>query len=189
MKNILCILLYSCGILGHILLGETAEALERMPVERLDLQAKLLRVVIKFSTRRLNRMVVGIVYVPETKQIAQKFATEIEKLTYNEQPVKTVFIKAEELQSIDDSVNVLYVTPGNKAFLDSIFEITVKKKLFSCTGVPEYVRDNKIALGFDEYRGKSQILLNLAVVKSTDHDFKNPKFLNLQATRKLILIK
>ena len=49
----------------------TAAALERMPVERLDLQAKLLRTVIKFSTHAPDRLVVSILYADEAEEIAQ----------------------------------------------------------------------------------------------------------------------
>lgn len=189
-KKIVYVLLCSYGILLHTLTAAAPpEVFEKMPVERPDLQAKLLRAVIKFSTRQLDQITVGIVYVHEAEKIAQKFADEFEKLTYNKQPIKVVFIQSEQLDSFDELVNILYVTPGNAAFLDTIFDIAAQKKIFSCSGIPEYVRNEKIALGFDEYKGKPQIVLNLIVAKTTDHDFKNPKFLNLQMTHKLVLIK
>jgi hypothetical protein len=133
--------------------------------------------------------VVGVIYVEDAKEIAQKFAAEVEKLTYNDQPIQVVFIAIGTLDSVAESVNVVYVTPGNEAFLDTIARLTAEKNIFSCSGIPEYVMQNKIALGFGEYQGKPQIILNLPVAKSVEHKFKNPKFLNLQITRKLILIK
>lgn len=189
-KYIVYLLLWLSGILFYILSeAATIEAFEKMPVERTDLQAKLLKAVINFSTRELDHITAGIVYVPEAKKIAEKFAEELQKLTYNQQPVEVIFIKSEQLGSFDKPVNILYVTPGNAEFLDTIFTIAAERKIFSCSGIPGYVRDKKIALGFDEYKGKPQIILNLTVARSTDHDFKNPKFLNLQTTHKLVLIK
>jgi hypothetical protein len=188
-KKTVCVLIWCSGIIVFILLAASAEALERMPVERLDLQAKLLRAVIKFSSRQLDQLVVGVIYVEEAKDIAQNFAAEIEKLTYNDHLIHVLFIEANSLDSFTDSVNVVYVTPGNESFLDTIAEFTSEKNIFSCTGIPEYVMNNKIALGFGEYQGKPQIILSLPVAKSAEHEFKNPKFLNLQTTRKLILIK
>ncbi len=160
-----------------------------MPVERLDLQAKLLRAVMKFSSRRLDQMVVGIIYVEEAKEIAQNFAAEVEKLTYNDQPIQVIFIAADTLDSIEDSVNIVYVTPGNQTSLDTIAKLTAEKNIFSCSGIPEYVRKKKIALSFGEYQGNPQIILCLPAAKSANHEFKNPKFLNLQTTRKLVLVK
>jgi hypothetical protein len=185
-KKVVCML---GELLVFLLFALAAEALERMPVERLDLQAKLLGAVIKFSSRQLDRMVVGIIYVEETKEMAQNFAAEVEKLTYNDQPIQVVFIAADALDSFEEPVNVVYVTPGNGAFLDPIAELTAERKIFSCSGIPEYVMQNKIALGFGEYQQKPQIILSLPAAKRADHEFKNPKFLNLQATRKLVLIK
>ncbi len=190
LKNIVCLLLWASGILSSLLIGvATIEAFEKMPVERTDLQAKLLKAVLKFSTRQLDHLTVGIIYVPEAKKIAQRFADELKKLRYNKQSIEAVLIHSEQLDSFDEAVNILYVTPGNAAFLDMIFSIAAERKIFSCSGIPEYVRNEKVALGFGEYKGKPQIVLNLAVAQNTDHDFKNPKFLNLQATHKLILIK
>jgi hypothetical protein len=188
-KKIVYVLTWCSGIIVFILLTGSIEALERMPVERLDLQAKLLRAVIKFSSRQLEQLVVGVIYVEEAKEIAQNLAVELEKLTYNEQPIQVVFIAANTLDSLTDSINIVYVTPGNEAFLNTIAELTAEKKIFSCSGIPEYVLKNKIALGFGEYQGKPQIILSLPVAKSAEHEFKNPKFLNLQTTRKLVLIK
>lgn len=182
-------LVWWSGILVLILLTGSTAALERMPVERLDLQAKLLRAVLKFSSRQLEQLVVGVIYVEEAKAIAQNFAAELEKLRENDQPIQVVFIAANTLETVTDSVNVVYVTPGNEAFLDTIVELTSKKNILSCSGIPEYVLKNKIALGFGEYQGKPQIILSLPVAKSAGHEFKNPKFLNLQTTRKLMLIK
>lgn len=177
------------GILVFLLFAVPTEALERMPVERLDLQAKLLRAVLKFSSHSLDQMVVGVIYVEEASEIAQNFVVEIEKLTYNHRPIQSLVIKADRLDSIEESINIVYVTPGNAAFLDAIAELTAERKILSCSGIPEYVVNNKIALSFGEYEGKPQIILNLAVAKTAEHEFKNPKFLNLQTTRKLILIK
>jgi len=188
-KKIVCVLTCCSGIIAFILLAGATEALERMPVERLDLQAKLLRAVIKFSSRQLDQLVVGVIYVEEAKEIGQNFAAEVEKLTYNDQPVQVVFITANTLDSVAESVNVVYVTPGNEAFLETIAELTAEKNIFSCSGIPEYIIKHKIALGFGEYQGKPQIILNLPVAKTTGHEFKNPKFLNLQTTRKLVIIK
>ena len=179
---IILLLLGNAGSIG-------TEAFEDMPVKRLDLQAKLLNAVMKFSTRRLGRMIVGIVYDQRTKNLAETFANELKKLIYNEQSIRVVFIHIKQLHSFDNSVNVLYVTPGNSLLLDTISRIAAQKDIFSCTGAPEYVRNGKIALGFDEYQGTSQIILNLTVAQSTNHNFRNPKFLNLQLTKKLILIK
>ncbi len=170
-------------------IGKTA-AMEDMPVKRLDLQAKLLRAVIKFSSRPLERMVVGIVYVEEAENIAQDFADEIGKLVYNEQPIQVMAVSADALESLEDTVNILYVTPGNTAFLERIAALAEEHHIFTCTGIPQYVSQaKKLALGFGEHKGKPQIILNLPIAKQVEHEFKNPKFLNLQATRKLVLIK
>ena len=177
------------SLLILLLLAGAAAALERMPVERLDLQAKLLQAVLKFSSQPLERLVIGIIYVEEAKAIAQNFAAEIEKLTHNEQPIQVVFIAANALETIPAAVNVAYVTPGAEAFLDAIAQVAAEKKILSCSGIPDYVLQKKIALSFGETDGKPQIILCLPVAKSAEHEFKNPKFLNLQTTGKLILIK
>jgi len=164
-------------------------ALERMPVERLDLQAKLLRAVIKFSTQPPEQLIVAILYTDETQRIAQDFFVELQKLEFNELPVKALLIASNNLETLDSTVNTLYITPGNASLLDTIASFTTARQIFSVTGVPEYVEAQKIALGFSEYKGKPQILLCLPVAKMSGHEFKNPNFLNLQITRKLRLIK
>ena len=188
-KKIVCLLTWWSGVLALISFVVVAGELERMPVERLDLQAKLLQAVIKFSSQQLDHLVVGIIYVEDAQEIAQNFAAEMEKLTYNEQPIKVIFIAANTLESMTASVNVVYVTPGNEAFLDTIAKVAAEKKILSCSGIPDYVLKKKIALSFGESQGKPQIILCLPVAQTADHEFKNPKFLNLQTTGKLVLIK
>jgi hypothetical protein len=164
-------------------------ALERMPVERLDLQAKLLRTVIKFSTRAPDRLVVSILYADEAKEIAQDFVKELEHLDYNDFPIQVMLNTPDALEAIDPTVNILYVTPGNTSVLEAISTFASQRNIFSFTGIPEYVEAQKVALGFGEYKGKPQIVLCLPAAQQTGHEFKNPKFLNLQTTRKLRLIK
>lgn len=176
-------------LLLAFLLAGSAEALERMPVERLDLQAQLIREVLKFSSQPLEQITVGIIYVAEAEPIAQEIALEFEKLVYRDHPIRVTLITPDTLVSLPAEVNVVYVTPGNAAFLDAIAELTAARKILSCTGIPEYVQQQKIALGFDSYHEKPQILLCLPVARQANHEFKNSSFLNLQKTRKLVLIK
>lgn len=161
-----------------------------MPVERLDLQAKLLCSVLRFSSRQSDRLIVGVISVPDARQIAQNFAKELEALTYNDQPIRAIFFDAETFdQTQNTEMNVIYIAPGSRQFLEKIALFADTHKIFSCTGILEYVQQGKIALGFGAYEDKPQIVLNLPVAKRLDYEFKNPKFLNLQATRKLILLK
>lgn len=189
MKHFNRIVLWCSGLMLFMFWMLPVGALERMPVQRLDLQAKLLRAVIKFSTQQLDRLVVGVIYVQDAENIARDFAEELEKLTHNNHPIQVVLIPAETLDSLDEAINVLYVSPGSALYLDAIADLSEEREIFSSTGIPEYVEQKKIALGFGEYEGKSQIILCLPTAQSTGHDFKNPRFLNLQTTGKLILIK
>lgn len=181
--------LWWSGVVALLLWTSSVSALEQMPVQRLDLQANLLRAVIKFSTQQLDALVVGIIYVRDAEHIARDFAEELEKLDYNNHPVRVILVPAEALDSLDEAINVVYVTPGNALFLHAIADLCSERKIFTSTGIPAYVEQKKIALGFGEHEGKSQIILCLPAAQSTGHDFKNPRFLNLQATGKLILIK
>jgi len=110
-------------------------------------------------------------------------------VTYREQPIVVKLIAAADSDTLPDDVNVLYLTPGNAAFAAHILDVAVARKILVCSGVPEYVVAQYAALGFGEFEGKPQILLNLAVAKRLEHEFDNPKFLNLQTTGKLVLIK
>jgi hypothetical protein len=176
------------GSLG-LAMATSVETLERMPVERIDLQAKLLREVLKFSSRPLPQMSVGIVYVPAEVALAQELADALTTLSSPELPIQVQMTTPDALAVLAASTNILYVTPGNAEFLDQLCEFAVAHQMFSATGVPEYVQQHKIALGFQAYQGKPQILLSLPVAQQVAHEFKNPKFLNLQTTRKLVLIK
>ena len=189
MKNILRYIVFVLLLPGTIAASVMAEHDTNMPVQRLDLQAKLLRSVLKFSTRRLEQLRIGIVYQDGEEQLAQEFADELEKLEFNGSPIAWELIPVEALEAADSVVNVFYLTPGLEDFLEQIFEMSRQKKILSCTGIPTYVEEGKVALGFDSYRGNPQIVLNLPLARNVDFDFKNPKFLNLQKTGKLLLIK
>jgi hypothetical protein len=163
--------------------------LEHMPVERLDLQAKLLHTVIRFSTQAPEQLVVAIVHTSETRKIAQDLRDELQRLEYKQHPVQVTLTLSDDLEALNSAVNVVYVTPGNAALLETLATLANDRHIFTVTGVPEYVETRKIALGFGEYQRKPQIILCLPAAEMTGHEFKNPKFLNLQTTRKLRIIK
>lgn len=183
----LCILWIGFGILGRM--TPACHALEAMPVERLDLQAKLLHTVIRFSTQVPEQLVVGVIYSPEAKELAQNFRNELVKLDFNNHPIQTMLIPPEQLDTLGHTVNVIYVTPGNAERLDTLAAFANLHGIFTVTGIPDYVEAQKIALAFGEYQQKPQIILCLPAAKLTGHEFKNPKFLNLQTTGKLRVIK
>lgn len=162
---------------------------EHMPVVRLDLQAKLLHTVIRFSAQAPEQLVVAIVYASEAHKIAQDLRDELQQLEYRGYPVQATLILSDNLETLDSKVNVIYITPGNATLLEKLAMLARDRHIFTVTGVPEYVEDRKIALGFAEYQGKPQIVLCLSVAEMTGYEFKNPKFLNLQTTRKLRIIK
>ncbi len=164
-------------------------ALEAMPVERLDLQAKLLHTVIRFSTQVPEQLVVAIVYSVEAENIAQNFREELLTLEFNNRPVLAELISPADLETLEPLVNVMYITPGNADRLDTLAAFADNRGIFTVTGIPDYVEAQKIALGFGEYRHKPQIILCFPAAKRGGHEFKNPKFLNLQTTGKLRIIK
>ena len=166
-----------------------SSGLEAMPIERLDLQAKLLHTVIRFSTQIPEQLVVAIVYSAEAENIAQDFQKELLALEFNNRPVQVELIPPEHLETLEPHVNVLYVTPGNADRLDALATFANNRGIFTVTGIPDYVEAQKIALGFGEYRHKPQILLCFPAANQAGHEFKNPKFLNLQTTGKLRIIK
>ena len=174
-------LLFVAATQGH--------ALEAMPVERLDLQAKLLHTVIRFSTQVPEQLVVAVVYSPDAKNIAEDFQKELLKLDFNDRPIQVLLIPPEKLETLASTVNVIYVTPGNADRLDTLAAFADNRGIFTVTGIPKYVEAGKIALGFGEYRQKPQIILCFPAAKRAGHEFKNPKFLNLQTTGKLRIVK
>jgi hypothetical protein len=121
--------------------------------------------------------------------IAQDFLHELQQLNYNDVPIRGMLLSSDQLEALDPATNVLYITPGNAALLDSLASLANARQIFSVTGVPEYVEKQSIALGFSEYQGKPQIVLCLPAARAAGHNFQHPNFLNLQTTRKLRLIK
>lgn len=189
------ILLVLLGCLGIVPLfrvtaaAETIVEIEEIIVGPLSLQAQLVIEVLKYSSRQIEPLVVGIIYVPDTHQIAVDVAQAFEQLTYQKQGIRVLLVTPDALETLDQAVNLLYVMPGNAPFLDMIAAFAERRKAFSCSGVPEYVQQKKIALSFELYQGKRRIVLCLPAAKSTEHEFKNPKFLNLQTTNSLRLVK
>lgn len=166
-----------------------SHAAERMPIERLDLQAKLLHTVIRFSTRPPEQLVVAIVASDEAMDIANALSDEFQHLDFNNHPIQVTLVQPEQLDTLPEAVNILYVTPGNAEHLDALAAFAGRREMFTVTGIPHYVERQKIALGFGENQQKPQILLCLPAAKATGYEFKNPKFLNLQTTGKLRIIK
>ena len=178
--------------IGAVILGVAVpegRALEIMPVERLDLQAKLLHTVIRFSTQVPEQLVVAIVYSLEAEDLARGFQDELIKLDFNNHPIEAMLVTPEDLDTLGAEVNIIYITPGNADLLDILAAFANRRNIFTVTGVPDYVETRKIALAFGEYQQKPQIILCLPAAKLTGYDFKNPKFLNLQSTGKLRIVK
>lgn len=72
-----------------------------------------------------------------------------------------------------DSVDVLYVPPGNKDNIDSISKKSQNKSILTITGVPSYVEGGiSIGLGLKS-NSKPEILVNMGSIKSEKHDISS----------------
>jgi hypothetical protein len=159
-----CWQLWACGLSVALVLAAASEGVARevMPVERLDLQAKLLQTVIRFSTQVPEQLGVAIVYAPEAEQLAREFHDELSKLEFNHRPIQASLLAPEQLDTLEQTINVLYVTPGNADSLDALTAVANRRGIFTATGIPEYVETQKLALAFGEYQQNPQIILGLS---------------------------
>ena len=69
-----------------------------------------------------------------------------------------------------DQINVFYLTPGMRAYLDGLLRIGRIHQIITTTGVPEYV-ERGVAVGIGIKLDKPHILINLGTSKDVGSEF------------------
>lgn len=84
-----------------------------------------------------------------------------------------VDLSVSELSSMKaKGIDVLYITPDNKANISNILKSSRNNKVLTITGVPDYVNDG-VSVGIGLKNGKPDILVNLSSSKSEDHELSS----------------
>jgi hypothetical protein len=77
----------------------------------------------------------------------------------------------------EEWVDVLYISPGVSALLDSVLAVSTASKVLTVTGVADYVRRGA-SFGLDAHDGHTEMIVNLPSALSEGSQFES-QFLNL----------
>ncbi len=97
--------------------------------------------------------------------------------TINSIPLKIISINFTELESLDsllvnDSINMLFITPVRGIDFDNMFSITQKRQVLTFASVPDYVGSGA-SVGFRLLGEKPQIIINHSSSKAEGADFNS----------------
>jgi len=171
---------FPCWALAAALMGNQA-----MPVP-MPIQFQL---VLKVLTAERNRpletrpaLAIGIVYQgksPDSRDVKDRFAAEIEKETANHvvPPVRFGLIDVSNPADLASEFartnpDILYVSPLPGFDLDAIVALSRARKILTFTGVPAYVQSG-LSVGFSSELGAARILINRKAYLAEGADFSS----------------
>lgn len=178
--------LFPCWALAAALTGNQPAPPVPIPIQ--------FQLVLKVLTAERNRpletrkaLAIGIVYQrnsPDSRDVKDRFAAEIEKGTANHRtpPIRLELIDVSNPANLASELaranpDILYVSPLPGFDLDSIVSLSRARKILTFTGVPAYVQSG-LSVGFSSERGDARILINRKASLAEGADFSS-KFLKV----------
>jgi len=162
-----------------------AAAAEPMPLKpelQMPLILKILTYDRHFESKAGREVVMGIVYAPEDPSSVAA-ANEVGDVLFRFQdktvkrlPIRFRLVEYRTSEGLDRTIarwgiSVVYIAPGNGKNLDGIIQVSQAKGVTTTTGVPDYVRRGRIAVGIGLNDDRPQILINLRSSRCEGSEF------------------
>lgn len=133
------------------------------------IQAALFLKILSYDRKIKSNIKIGIINGGSKNDIEQSFESlQGQKISGYSFSVTTLSLS--DLSSLKSKdVDILYVTPENKANINTIVKSSRSNGVLTITGVPEYVEQG-VSVGIGVKSGKPEILVNLSSSKAEDRD-------------------
>ena len=151
----------------------------------LDLQAKLFLKALTYDKNLKkqddNHLTIGVLHFPgqpQSKECATGFYEILEMFkdkTISGLGIQTVLYEYDTPELFRkmisrEGVDVVYIAAGPKARISEVIRITQSEKVFSCTGVVDYVTESGVSMSVGVLNKKPRIYLNLSSAKAEGAD-------------------
>jgi hypothetical protein len=175
------------AVIGLLLAALVVPAARTEPMPfPVDVQVPLLLKILTydrlFEAKARSALTIGVVFVaadPESVQAKDDILRALQAMsdrTIKNVPIKGLALEYRDAVSLEktvrtNSINVLYIAPGNAAVLSPLLRLSHTRGITTATGVPEYVQKGvAIGIGIRPDR-KPDILINLPSSRQEGSEF------------------
>lgn len=165
-----------------------------VPIDiQVDLLPKILSLNKSFNLNDSNSVIkVGILFnssLRSSMTVKNKIIDQVEGSEFKVKNAKAVLVPIDvskitniEQYFIENAIKVLYLTPIRGLDITEITKLCRKNQIITFTGVPNFINENDISVGFELENNKLQITINLESAKAEGANFSS-RLLNVSQVK------